>query len=70
MQKRSGLYWTEEDVHNRLKQIMTREFNNVYDLMQEREIDMRTAAYVLAMNRIGQAVEALGTSRYFNGKDA
>lgn len=49
---------------------MTREFNNVYDLMQEREIDMRTAAYVLAMNRIGQAVEALGTSRYFNGKDA
>jgi len=31
---------------------------------------MRTAAYVLALNRIGQAVEALGTSRFFNGKDA
>jgi glutamate dehydrogenase (NADP+) len=70
VQNRGGLYWTEEDVHQRLKEIMTREFNNVYDLMEQRDIDMRTAAYVLALNRIGQAVEAMGTSRFFNGKDA
>lgn len=70
VQNRSGLYWTEDEVHHRLKQIMTREFNNVYELMQARNIDMRTAAYVLGLNRIGQAVEALGTSRFFNGKDA
>lgn len=70
VQNRSGLYWTEDEVHTRLKQIMTREFNNVYDLAQEHAIDMRTAAYVVALNRIGQAVESLGTSRFFNGKDA
>jgi hypothetical protein len=32
-------------------------------------VDLRTAAYALALNRIGEAVEAGGTARYFgNGK--
>ena len=44
---------------------MSREFNNVYDIMQDKQIDMRTAAYVLALKRIGQAVAAHGTQAYF-----
>jgi len=32
---------------------MTEEFGTVYDLMVLHEIDMRTAAYVHALNRIG-----------------
>ena len=30
---------------------------------------MRTAAYVLGLNRIGEAVESLGTMKYFAADD-
>ena len=44
---------------------MSREFAAVYDLMEQQRIDMRAAAYAHALTRIGQAIEAQGTSRYF-----
>jgi len=65
LQSRSGDYWTEERVHERLQAKMATEFNRVHDAMQERGTDMRTAAYALALDRIGEAVEAMGTSHYF-----
>ena len=64
-QNRQGYYWSLEKVHERLQAIMAREFNAVYDLMTEHQIDMRTAAYAHALNRIGSAIEAQGTQRYF-----
>jgi glutamate dehydrogenase (NADP+) len=66
VQNRGGFYWPLQDVHDRLEQIMSREFNLVYELMLEHQTDMRTAAYAHALNRIGAAVEAGGTQRYFN----
>lgn len=65
VQNKSGYYWTLDEVHERLHKIMVREYNAVYDLMEQKEIDMRTAAYVLALNRIGEAIESQGTARYF-----
>lgn len=65
-QNKSGFYWTEEEVQERLQTIMAREFNTIYDLMTEKQIDMRTAAYVHALNRISEAIEAQGTSRFFS----
>jgi glutamate dehydrogenase (NADP+) len=65
IQNRAGLYWSDTDVRNRLEEIMTREFDGVYDLMEKHRIDMRTAAYVQALNRIGAAIESQGTRRYF-----
>jgi glutamate dehydrogenase (NADP+) len=44
---------------------MTREFGAIYDLAGRHEIDMRTAAYAHALNRIGVAIEAQGTQRFF-----
>jgi glutamate dehydrogenase (NADP+) len=35
--------------------------------MDQHSIDMRTAAYAHALNRIGQAIEAVGTQSYFTG---
>lgn len=68
VQNKSGYYWTEEEVHQKLQTIMVREFNCVYELMQGHKIDMRTAAYVHALNRIGKAIAAQGTHRYFSEK--
>ena len=68
IQNRSGDSWTEEKVHRRLEERMREQFRAVHDLKELHSISMRTAAYVLALKRIGEAVEALGTSRYFLGK--
>jgi len=66
VQNRGGYYWTESEVHERLQSIMAREFNTVYNLMTENQIDMRTAAYAHALNRLSEAIEAQGTSRFFS----
>lgn len=65
-QNRAGYYWTQEEVQDRLHVIMAREFNAIYKLMTLLRIDMRTAAYVQALNRVSAAIESLGTSRYFS----
>ena len=70
VQNKGGYYWTLNQVHSRLHEIMAGEFNAVYRLMQEKQIDMRTAAYALGLNRIGEAIAAQGTARYFAGKRA
>ncbi len=66
VQNRAGYNWTEKEVRSRLRGIMTEEFHSIYDLMTNKSIDMRTAAYVHALNRISAAVEALGTNKYFS----
>ncbi len=68
VQNKSGYYWTLDDVHHRLHDTMSRAFNNVHAKMEQRSIDMRTAAYTLALNRIGEAIASQGTARYFSGK--
>jgi glutamate dehydrogenase (NADP+) len=68
VQNKGGYYWTVDEVHSRLHEIMSREFNAVYDFMEQKEIDMRTAAYALALNRIGEAIASQGTVRYFAGE--
>lgn len=68
VQNKSGYYWSEDEVHQRLHAVMVREFNYLYDLVQKHKIDMRTAAYVHALNRIGKAIAAQGTHSYFSEK--
>lgn len=65
VQNKAGYYWPVDEVHTKLRRIMTREFNAVYDLMGRHEIDMRTAAYTHALSRIGDAIASQGTSSYF-----
>ncbi len=64
-QNKQGYYWPLESVQQRLQSMMSREFAAVYDVMEQHKVDMRTAAYIHAMNRIGEAIEAQGTKRYF-----
>jgi glutamate dehydrogenase (NADP+) len=68
VQNKAGYYWSLEEVHQRLYEIMVREFNNVYALMEQHQTDMRTAAYIHALTRQAEAVVALGTHNYFSAK--
>jgi glutamate dehydrogenase (NADP+) len=65
VQNKSGLYWPELEVQDRLKQIIAREFNALYGMSSEKDISMRTAAYAQALSRIGRAIEAKGTQTYY-----
>ena len=67
VQNRGGYYWTVEEVHERLREIMVREFANVREFSKTHDTSMRTAAYGLALSRIGTAVESQGTRSYFAG---
>ncbi len=66
LQNRSGEYWELQTVHKKLQTIMSREFKRIYDLHLEIKTDMRTAAYVHAIKRIGETMEAKGTCSYFS----
>lgn len=53
----SGYYWKLDTVHERLGEIMSNSFNQVFDLMQSEKISMRTACYAHALNRLADAME-------------
>jgi glutamate dehydrogenase (NAD(P)+) len=52
--------WSENEVNSRLQTIMVRAFNDVYEIAQEHNISMRTAALVLAVKRVVDATQTLG----------
>jgi glutamate dehydrogenase (NADP+) len=65
VQNRSGLYWTLEEVNQRLRQKMLEETEHIWKISQELAISMRTAAYVHALHRLGEAINAKGTRDYY-----
>ena len=65
VQNRQGYYWTLQEIHDRLKAIMEREGQAIWDIAQARDVTMRTAAYVHALGRIAEAIEAHGTQNFF-----
>lgn len=68
LQNRAGIYWAEDEVHQRLETIMSQAFSSVHSKISELNIDFRTAAYVRALERINAAVEAQGTYSYFSSQ--
>jgi glutamate dehydrogenase (NADP+) len=65
VQNKAGYYWPLDEVQSKLKKIMEPEARRIWEVGQEKSIDMRTAAYVHALARIAEAVEAHGTQAYF-----
>jgi glutamate dehydrogenase/leucine dehydrogenase len=57
VQNRQRLYWTETDVHERLRQIMRNSLDEVHKLTREKHVPWRKAAYMLAITRVARAVE-------------
>jgi glutamate dehydrogenase (NAD(P)+) len=52
VQDRSGYFWTEESVNSRLDDIMMRSFRNVVAVSKKYNVNMRIAAYTLAIDRV------------------
>ncbi len=68
VQNRQGLYWSEKEVLDKLKEKMTQAFKAVHRETKRHKVNYRTAAFIVALKRIAETDEATGTSRYFKGK--
>ena len=60
VQSNQNHYWEKDEVLDKLKIKMTSAFRSVYDLAKSKKLRMRDAAYVIAINRVAQAVKSRG----------
>ncbi|PUA37981.1 glutamate dehydrogenase [Paenibacillus elgii] len=60
VQNLMNYYWSEEEVNLKLKTAMTEAYRAVQDLATQYKTDLRTAAYMISMERISKAMEARG----------
>jgi glutamate dehydrogenase (NAD(P)+) len=53
-------FWSENEINSRLEQTMRAAFQAVHEKAQQFDTDMRTAAYVLAIDRVAEATRVRG----------
>jgi len=56
VQDLQSFFWGEDEINERLRQIMVRSFNHVVRISHEKKVDTRTAAQILAIQRVAEAV--------------
>jgi len=69
-QNRAGVRWGADEVREKLEERMTTESERIWDLAQGRGVTLRTAAYVHALERISEAVDAAGSAETFRPRAA
>lgn len=55
-----SFFWSEDEVNRQLQNVMDNAFHEVLEVSQREKIDMRNAAYMLAIKRIEEAMMARG----------
>jgi glutamate dehydrogenase (NAD(P)+) len=60
VQNLQELFWSEEDVSDRLQKILCRAFAETDQIARQKKVSMRTAAYILGIQRVAKAMELRG----------
>lgn len=60
VQNASNYYWEKQEVFEKLKKIMVKAFQETWEIREKHNVDTRTAAQVLAIKRIAEAMEKRG----------
>jgi len=60
VQNLMNYYWSAEEVNTKLQTIMFKAFDNVYAASEEHKVDMRTAAYIVSIARVAEAIRVRG----------
>ena len=60
VQNIGGYYWTLEEVHERLQAKMKQAFREVHKMAQEQGVDNRTAAYMVSVQHVAEAMRLRG----------
>lgn len=55
-QNLTNFYWTEDEVNQRLEQKMVDAFERTYQMCQDRNVNMRLAAYMVSLERLAEAL--------------
>jgi glutamate dehydrogenase (NAD(P)+) len=61
VQNRLGYYWTEERVHRRADRVMKMAFDNVYAASEKYKVNMRIAAYIVAIDKVASTLKLRGS---------
>ncbi len=56
----NAYFWDLERINNEMRHILLKAFGEVYNLSKERDVSLRTAAYVIAVSRLAKALELRG----------
>ena len=60
MQDRHGYFWEEDEVNKRLEHKMCEAFESVLNTSLRYKVDMRLAAYIVAINRVATVTKLRG----------
>jgi glutamate dehydrogenase (NAD(P)+) len=60
VQNRHGYYWSEQEVNRQLEEKMVQSFNAVLQTSLKYNVDMRAAAYIVAIDRIATVTRLRG----------
>lgn len=60
VQDLQAFFWTEEEINDRLERLMVRAYGEVVATARRKGVDLRTAALILAIERVAEAVIILG----------
>jgi glutamate dehydrogenase (NAD(P)+) len=60
VQDRQGYFWNEKQVNRRLEEIMVTSFHDVTGFAEKHGVNNRTAAYMLALDRVANAIRRRG----------
>lgn len=60
VQDREEFFWTLEEINARLRRIMTRAFEDTLRVAREYDVNLRSAAYMLAVGRVAEAALTRG----------
>ena len=55
VQNNQGYYWSEEEVNEKLRKLLIKSFNNVYETAETRNVNMRLAAYMVGVRKMSEA---------------
>lgn len=60
VQNRMGYYWIKDRINEELERIMKKSFDEVLKISQKNQVNMRIAAFMLAIERVTKAAELRG----------
>ncbi|MDQ0058221.1 Glu/Leu/Phe/Val family dehydrogenase [Paenibacillus harenae] len=60
VQNNQGYYWDEQEIDDKLRLMMIRGFEQVYDIHRTRKVDMRLAAYMAGIRKVAEAARYRG----------
>jgi glutamate dehydrogenase len=60
VQNNQGYFWSEEEVNEKLEVVIIKAFNRIVEISQNRNVDMRLAAYMAGVQKMAEAARFRG----------